>query len=277
MADPFREIWRPHRYKVFYGGRGSGKSWAVAQALVVMCDMANIRVLCCREIQNSIKDSSYQILRDTAERLGISGRFSFLESEIRHKLTGSRFIFKGLLRNEQSVKSTEGIDLVWVEEAQTVSESSWEVLIPTIRKPGSEIWVTFNPLNADDPTTKRFIENPPPEAYVRKINFDENPHFPPELRAEMEHDKAVDYEKYLHIWEGFPRTVSDAQVFKGRYSVESFPDDLWKKADRLFFGADFGFARDPNTLIRCFMYDGKLYIDYEAYAVGIEIDELPAF
>lgn len=277
MVDPFREIWRPHRYKVFYGGRGSGKSWAVAQALVVMCDMANIRVLCCREIQNSIKDSSYQILRDTAERLGISGRFSFLESEIRHKLTGSRFIFKGLLRNEQSVKSTEGIDLVWVEEAQTVSESSWEVLIPTIRKPGSEIWVTFNPLNADDPTTKRFIENPPPEAYVRKINFDENPHFPPELRAEMEHDKAVDYEKYLHIWEGFPRTVSDAQVFKGRYSVESFPDDLWKKADRLFFGADFGFARDPNTLIRCFMYDGKLYIDYEAYAVGIEIDELPAF
>lgn len=277
MADPFREIWRPHRYKVFYGGRGSGKSWAVAQALMVMCDMANIRILCCREIQNSIKDSSYQILRDTAERLGISGRFSFLESEIRHKLTGSRFIFKGLLRNEQSVKSTEGIDICWVEEAQTVSESSWEVLIPTVRKQGSEIWVTFNPLNADDPTTKRFIENPPPEAYVRKINFDENPHFPPELRAEMEHDKAVDFEKYLHIWEGFPRTVSDAQVFKGRYSVESFPDDLWKKADRLFFGADFGFARDPNTLIRCFMYDGKLYIDYEAYAVGVEIDELPAF
>ena len=146
MADPFREIWRPHRYKVFYGGRGSGKSWAVAQALMVMCDMANIRILCCREIQNSIKDSSYQILRDTAERLGISGRFCFLESEIRHKLTGSRFIFKGLLRNEQSVKSTEGIDICWVEEAQTVSESSWEVLIPTVRKQGSEIWVTFNPL-----------------------------------------------------------------------------------------------------------------------------------
>lgn len=275
MADPFREIWRPHRYKVFYGGRGSGKSWAVAQALMVMCDMANIRILCCREIQNSIKDSSYQILRDTAERLGISGRFSFLESEIRHKLTGSRFIFKGLLRNEQSVKSTEGIDICWVEEAQTVSESSWEVLIPTVRKPGSEIWVTFNPLNADDPTTKRFIENPPQEAYVRKINFDENPHFPPELRAEMEHDKAVDFEKYLHIWEGFPRTVSDAQVFKGRYSVESFPDDLWKKADRLFFGADFGFARDPSTLVRCFILDRRLYIDHEAYGVGVEIDEMP--
>lgn len=275
MADPFREIWRPHRYKVYYGGRGSGKSWAVAQALIVMSDMANIRVLCCREIQNSIKDSSYQILKDTAERLGIAGRFSFLESEIRHRRTGARFIFKGLARNVQSVKSTEGIDIAWVEEAQTVSETSWETLIPTIRKPGSEIWVTFNPLNADDPTTKRFVENPPPGAYVRKINFDENPHFQPELRAEMEHDKAIDYEKYLHIWEGFPRTVSDAQVFKGRYSVESFPDDLWKRAERLFFGADFGFARDPNTLVRCFILDKRLYIEHEAYAVGIELDEMP--
>ena len=275
MADPFREIWRPHRYKVYYGGRGSGKSWAVAQALIVMSDMANIRVLCCREIQNSIKDSSYQILKDTAERLGIAGRFSFLESEIRHRRTGARFIFKGLARNVQSVKSTEGIDIAWVEEAQTVSETSWETLIPTIRKPGSEIWVTFNPLNADDPTTKRFVENPPPEAYVRKINFDENPHFPPELRAEMEHDKAIDYEKYLHIWEGFPRTVSDAQVFKGRYSVESFPDDLWKRAERLFFGADFGFARDPNTLVRCFILDKRLYIEHEACGVGIELDEMP--
>ena len=277
MPDPFREIWKPHRYKVFYGGRGSGKSWAVAQALIVMSDLACIRVLCCREIQNSIRDSSYQVLKDTAERLGIAGRFSFLESEIRHNVTGSRFIFKGLLRNEQSVKSTEGIDIAWVEEAQTVSEVSWEVLIPTIRKPGSEIWVTFNPLNADDPTTRRFIENPPPEAYVRKVNFDENPYLPDSLRKELEHDRATDYEKYLHIWEGYPRTISDAQVFKGCFVVDEFPDDLWQKAERLFFGVDFGFSRDPNALVRCFMLDGRLYIDYEAYSTGIEIDELPEF
>lgn len=275
MPDPFREIWKPHRYKVFYGGRGSGKSWAVAQALIVMSDLAKIRVLCCREIQNSIRDSSYQVLKDTAERLGIAGRFSFLESEIRHNVTGSRFIFKGLLRNEQSVKSTEGIDIAWVEEAQSVSESSWEVLIPTIRKPGSEIWVTFNPLNVDDPTTRRFIENPPPEAYVRKVNYDENPYLPDSLRNELEHDKATDYEKYLHIWEGYPRTISDAQVFKGRYSVEPIPENLWKRAERLFFGADFGFARDPSTLVRCFILDNRLYIDQEAYGVGVEIDELP--
>lgn len=259
-----------------FRGTWIGKSWAVAQALIVMSDMANIRVLCCREIQNSIKDSSYQILKDTAERLGIAGRFSFLESEIRHKRTGSRIIFKGLARNVQSVKSTEGVDIAWVEEAQTVSETSWETLIPTIRKPGSEIWVTFNPLNADDPTTKRFIESPPPEAYVRRVNYDENPHFPPELMAEMEWDKKNDYEKYLHIWEGYPRTISDAQIFKGKYVVEAFDDALWERADRLFFGADFGFARDPSTLVRSFMLENTLYVDYEAYGVGIEIDELPA-
>ena len=166
VSNPFAEIWRPHRYKVFYGGRGSGKSWAVAEALIVMADMARLRVLCCREIQASIRDSSYQVLKDTAYRLGIADRFDFLEAEIRSKETGSRFIFKGLSHN-QSLKSTEGIDIAWVEEAQTVSEASWSVLIPTIRKPGSEIWITFNPLNADDPTTKRFIENPPPDASVR--------------------------------------------------------------------------------------------------------------
>lgn len=274
VSNPFAEIWRPHRYKVFYGGRGSGKSWAVAEALIVMADMARLRVLCGREIQASIRDSSYQVLKDTAYRLGIAGRFDFLEAEIRSKETGSRFIFKGLSHN-QSLKSTEGIDIAWVEEAQTVSEASWSVLIPTIRKPGSEIWITFNPLNADDPTTKRFIENPPPDACVRKVNYDENAYFPDELRKEMEFLKKSDYEAYLHIWEGYPRTISDAQVFKGRYVVEDFPDDLWKKADRLFFGADFGFANDPNTLVRCFILDGRLYIDYEAYAVGVELDEMP--
>ena len=274
-ADPFGELWHPHRYKVFYGGRGSGKSFNVAQALVILADKGELRILCCREVQNSIRDSSYQLLKDTTERLGIRDRFEFTETEIRHR-NGSRFVFKGLLRNEQSVKSTEGIDICWVEEAQTVSESSWETLIPTIRKDGSEIWVTFNPLHEDDPTTKRFITSPPPEAYVRKVNYDENPFFPPALRKEMEWDRKNDYEKYLHIWEGFPRSVSDAQVFRGRYAVEEFPDSFAEQADRLFFGADFGFARDPSTLVRCFMRDNRLYIDYEAYGVGVEIDELPA-
>lgn len=275
MNNPFLELWRPHRYKVFYGGRGSGKSWAIAEALIVMADMCKLRILCCREIQKSIKDSSYQLLKDTALRLGIANRFVFLETEIRHKKTGSKFIFTGLLRNEQTIKSKEGIDICWCEEAQTISETSWETLIPTIRKDGSEIWLSFNPLNADDPTTVRFVENPPPEAYVRKVNFDENPYFTEALRREMEWDRKNDFEKYLHIWEGYPRTFSDAQIFRGKFTVEPFEESLAEQADRLFFGADFGFAKDPSTLVRCFILDKKLYIDYEAYGVGVEIDELP--
>lgn len=275
MTSPFIELYRPHRYKVYYGGRGSGKSFAVAQALIIMASKATIRVLCCREIQNSIRDSSYQLLKDMVQRLGLGSRFVFTDQEIRCSSTGSRFIFKGLLRNEQSVKSTEGIDVCWVEEAQTVSEVSWQVLTPTIRKAHSEIWVTFNPLNVDDPTTERFINHPPPDAYVRKVNYDENPYFPDELRREMEWDRQNDYEKYLHVWEGYPRTISDAQIFRGRYTVEAFPDELAEQADRFFYGADFGFARDPSTLVRCFIHEGRLYIDHEAYGVGVEIDRLP--
>nr|DAL52284.1 MAG TPA_asm: large terminase [Caudoviricetes sp.] len=273
-ADPFVELYRPHRYKVFYGGRGSGKSWAVARALIAMADFGRVRILCCREVQNSIRDSSYQTLKDTAERMGLFDRFDFKESEIEHKRTGSRFIFSGLLRNENSIRSKEGIDICWIEEASSVSRKSWDVLIPTIRKPGSELWLTFNPLTVDDPTND-FLETPPPGAYVRKVNYTDNPYFPEVLREQMEWDKANDYEKYQHIWEGFPLTISGAQIFRGKYVVESIPDDLWQQADRLFFGADFGFARDPSTLVRCFILDNRLYIDYEAYGVGVEIDELP--
>jgi phage terminase large subunit len=239
-----------------------------------MADFGRVRILCCREVQNSIRDSSYQTLKDTAERMGLFDRFDFKESEIEHKRTGSRFIFSGLLRNENSIRSKEGIDICWIEEASSVSRKSWDVLIPTIRKPGSELWLTFNPLTVDDPTND-FLETPPPGAYVRKVNYTDNPYFPEVLREQMEWDKANDYEKYQHIWEGFPLTISGAQIFRGKYVVESIPDDLWQQADRLFFGADFGFARDPSTLVRCFILDNRLYIDYEAYGVGVEIDELP--
>lgn len=274
MTDPFAELYEPHRYKVFYGGRGSGKSWAVARALIAIADYGKARILCCREVQNSIRDSSYQTLKDMAERMGLANCFTFKDAEIVHNGTGSRFIFSGLLRNENSIRSKEGIDICWIEEASSVSQRSWDVLTPTIRKPGSELWLTFNPLTVDDPTNV-FLENPPPNALVRKVNYADNPYFPEVLREQMEWDKQNDFEKYLHVWEGYPLTISDAQVFKGRFVVEPIPENLWKKADRLFFGADFGFARDPSTLVRCFILDNRLYIDHEAYGVGVEIDELP--
>ena len=272
MIPAFVELYRPHRYKVFFGGRGSAKSMSIAEGIIRFCNTVKTRVLCTREVQNSIKDSSYRLLKDTIARLGFTG-FTLTESEIRH-VNGSLIIFKGLYHNEQNIKSTEGIDICWVEEAATVSEKSWETLIPTIRKENSEIWISFNPQNEHDPTMERFVHNPPPDAYVRKVNFDENPFFPDVLREEMEWDRKNDYEKYRHVWLGFPRTFSDAQIFKDKYVIESFPDDLYKQADRLFFGADFGFANDPNTLIRLFILDRKLYIEYEAYGVGVELNEM---
>jgi phage terminase large subunit len=209
-----------------------------------------------------------------AFRMHLENRFEFTEAKIRNIYTDSEIIFSGLLRNENSIRSKEGIDICWVEEASSVSQKSWDVLIPTIRKAGSEIWMTFNPLTIDDPTN-RFIESPPDNAYVRKVNYTENPFFPKELQTEMEWDKAHDYEKYLHVWEGYPLTISDAQIFKGRYEVKPIAPELHKKASRLFHGGDFGFARDPSTLIRCFILENTLYIDYESYGVGVELDELP--
>lgn len=269
----FAPFFKPKRYKVAHGGRGSGKSWSVARALVLMAASKPIRVLCTREVQNTIRDSVHKLLKDQIESLGLDAWFTVTEKSIRSSV-GAEFIFKGLKFDVQGIKSTEGIDICWVEEAQTVSATSWEVLVPTIRGEGSEIWVTFNPDNEDDPTYQRFVANPPENSIVVQMNYMDNPYLPDVLREEMEYLKRIDYEAYLHVWEGMPRTISDAIIFSGRYRVEAFPDDLYKTAGRLFYGADFGFAQDPSTLIRSFIKDKKLYVEYEAWGVGVEIDEL---
>lgn len=266
----------PSRYKSFRGGRGSGKSMNIARALVVKACERPLRILCCREVQNTIRDSVHKLISDQIEELGLSPWFTVTQATIRG-VNGSEFIFKGLRFDPQGIKSTEGIDLCWVEEGQTVSEDSWAILIPTIRKAGSEIWVTWNPLDEDSPTYKRFVTNPPPDCISVEVNYDQNPYFPDVLRQEMEHLKATDYAAYEHVWLGKPLTMTDAVIFAGKYTVESFPDDLWRKADRLFFGADFGFAKDPSTLIRSFMLDDCLYIEYEAYGVGIELTQMRQF
>ena len=248
----------------------------IARALVVKACERPLRILCCREVQNTIRDSVHKLISDQIEELGLSPWFTVTQATIRG-VNGSEFIFKGLRFDPQGIKSTEGIDLCWVEEGQTVSEDSWAILIPTIRKAGSEIWVTWNPLDEDSPTYKRFVTNPPPDCISVEVNYDQNPYFPDVLRQEMEHLKATDYAAYEHVWLGKPLTMTDAVIFAGKYTVESFPDDLWRKADRLFFGADFGFAKDPSTLIRSFMLDDCLYIEYEAYGVGIELTQMRQF
>lgn len=273
IAKPFQEITTPARYKVYYGGRGSAKSWTVARVLAVRCAYNKTKVLCAREIQKSIGDSVHTLLREQIESLGLSNLYEITKNSIRGIYSGSEIIYEGLRHNVKEIKSKEGIDICWVEEAQGVSEESWGILIPTIRKESSEIWVTFNPDSPDDPTYKRFIVSPPPNSVIRKVNWNDNPWFPKVLKAEMEYDRRIDFEKYRHVWEGEPRIMTDALVFKNKFRVETFetPQDA-----EFMFGADWGFAKDPSVLVRCFAVGRILYIDQEAYGVGVDIDKTPA-
>lgn len=273
FAPKFRPLFKPKRYKIFHGGRGGAKSWEIARALVLIASTRKVRILCAREVQNTIKDSVLKLLKDQIEKLGLGPWFHTTDTGIRSSV-GSEFIFKGLRTDPNGVKSTEGIDICWVEEAQTVSADSWDVLTPTIRQDGSEIWISLNPGEEDAPTYQRFVVNPPDNSVVVTVNYYDNPWFPDVLRQEMEYCKRVDYAAYEHIWLGRPKKISAAVIFAGKYRVHAFSDDLWRQADRLFFGADFGFAADPSTLIRSFVIGNKLYIEHEAYGLGVELDEM---
>jgi phage terminase large subunit len=212
FPDKLRVLFQPARYKVLYGGRGGAKSWGIARALLVLAAGKPLRVLCAREIQKSISESVHQLLADQIRAMGLEGFYEILNNEIRGK-NGSLFIFAGLKHNIQNIKSKEGVDIVWVEEAATVSKSSWDTLIPTIRKEGSEIWISFNPELDTDETYKRFVLNPPPGAVVVKVNWSDNPWFPDVLAAERDHLKATDEDAYLTVWEGHCKAVLDGAIF----------------------------------------------------------------
>lgn len=260
------------RYKITYGGRGSGKSWTAARCLIVLAMSSKIRVLCTRQLQTSIANSVHKLLSDSIQDLGLSKYFEITRDAIRCN-NGSEFFFKGIQNNINEIKSIEGIDYCWVEEAQSVSENSWEVLIPTIRKENSEIWVTFNPDREEDATFQRFVKNPPPDCITELINFYDNPWFPDVLQKEMEYCKGVDYGKYEHIWLGKTVIDTDAQIYHGKFELKEFetPEDTV-----FYYGADWGFANDPTAIVRCFIKDQCLYIDYESGGVGVEFEELPA-
>lgn len=269
--DFLREPWR---YKVAYGGRGAMKSWSFARALLWLAKQRRLRVLCAREYQNSIQESVHRLLSDQIQLLGWGAFFKVLQQQI-SGINGSEFVFKGIKNNPQTIKSMEGIDICWVEEGQKNSEYSWQILIPTIRKPGSEIWVSFNPDEPTDPTHKRFAINPPPGARVQIINWQDNPYFPEELRKEKDYLASVDLDAYYHVWEGECRKNSAAQILAGKCVVEYFePESHW---DGPYFGADWGFAKDPTTLIKCWIaLDGgsrKLFVEREIYRIGLELDQ----
>lgn len=200
------------RYRVLYGGRGGSKSWNIARALLLKGCEQTIRVLCAREFQTSIKDSVHRLLCDQIFNLGIEAHYEITERSIRG-INGTEFIFVGIKNNTNNVKSVEGIDIAWVEEAQSVSPNSWNVLVPTIRKDNSEIWISFNPELPTDETWKRFVISPPENAVVQKINWSDNPWFPEVLDLERRALQGRDIEAYNNVWEGIPRQTVNGAIF----------------------------------------------------------------
>jgi phage terminase large subunit len=212
FPEKLQFLFENHRYKVAYGGRGSGKSWSMARALLIKAANEPTRVLCAREIQKSIKQSVHTLLNDQIQALGLGAFYEVLEAEIRG-LNGSTFSFTGLATNTvESIKSFEGCDVVWVEEAQTVSKKSWDILIPTIRKPDSEIWVSFNPNIDTDDTYTRFVVNPPENAKVVKVNYTDNPWFPEVLEIERLHSEKTNPD-YANIWLGECKAAVDGAIY----------------------------------------------------------------
>lgn len=206
-------LFQPNRYKVAYGGRGSGKSWGFARALLMQGTEKPMRILCAREIQKSIKQSVHTLLKDQIQALGLGSFYEVVETAIRG-INGTEFSFAGLATNTvESIKSFEGVDIVWIEEAQTVSKRSYDILIPTIRKPGSEIWVTFNPYMDTDDTYRRFIINKPNDAVVVKMNYNDNPWFPDVLERERARCKQNNPEDYENIWEGATKAAADGAIY----------------------------------------------------------------
>jgi phage terminase large subunit len=246
-------LFEPHRYKVAYGGRGSGKSWGFARALLLQAANKPLRVLCAREVQRSIKNSVHQLLSDQIQALGLGQFYEVLESEIRG-LNGSLFVFTGLANNTaESIKSYEGIDRVWCEEAQTISRKSWDILIPTIRKPESEIWVSFNPGLDTDDTYMRYCVTPPDNAKVVKLNYMDNPWFSEVLEIERLHSEKTNPD-YANIWLGECKAAVDGAIYANEIReaqengrITTVPYDPMLKVHVVF---DLGF-NDSMAIILC--------------------------
>lgn len=205
-------LFKPARYKIAYGGRGGAKSWGFARALLIQGAERPLRILCARENQNSIAESVHQLLEDQIVELKLKSKYRVQKAAIIGP-RGTQYAFAGLRHNIDNIKSLESYDIVWIEEANNVSKASWDKLVPTIRKKGSEIWASFNPELEQDETYQRFVVHPPPGAVVVKISWRDNPWFPEVLMDEMEHLKSVDEEDYMHIYEGACKTAVTGAVY----------------------------------------------------------------
>lgn len=262
------------REAAVYGGRYSLKSHTVARVLLIRARQKKIRVACFREFQNSIADSSHQLLSDLIKQYDL-GDFKITDKTIINTVNGSDFLFKGLHHNEQSVKSTEGIDVAWIEEAQTVSTQSLEVLVPTVRKPGSQLIYTYNRLLEEDPVHKRLVLEGRPNSLIINTNYDVAEKYgwlPEEIKREIEDDKANRPALYKHKWLGEPNSL-ERRVYEGWVQVESVPHEA--RLERR--GLDFGYKNDPTAIISIYYYNGGYILDEELYRKGMHNNDIAAY
>lgn len=283
MALPrkFQPLFQPFRYKIARGGRGGAKSQSFARALIARARAGREFVLCTREYQSTIKDSVHRVLRSQIEKLGLEREFEIYDASIRCPRTKSEFVFKGLRHDPDGIKSLEGVTVAWIEEGHTASLESFRILDPTLRS-GSELWVSYNPDTEEDAVEEYLIKNPRPRTVVMDVNWRDNPWFPDELEEQRRYDEAFakktgDWEIYDWVWEGKPRVRGNRYVFYKRVVVEDFATP---EGAEFYHGLDFGFANDPNALVRAYKTeeaDGvHLWVDREWFGWHTEIDEIPA-
>ena len=278
-------LFQPARYKVLHGGRGGAKSWGVARALIIEGASKPLRILCTREFQNSIKDSVHKLLADQISALGLH-QFYDVQSTAIKGINGTEFAYEGLRQNVSRIKSYEGVDRVWVEEGQTVSKSSWDVLIPTIRKDGSEIWVTFNPEFEDDESYSRFVHKPPHNAVVQQINWRDNPWFPAVLEEERLYTKERDPDSYDHIWEGKCRQWLTGAIYatqlRQAYQQERITSVPWDSNLPVYTAWDLGHTDDTAIwwfqvthgeihVLECYASNGGTLSEYASQILGRQV------
>ena len=269
----FEPLLQPVRYLGAFGGRGSGKSHFFAGlAVAKMATEDGFRIVCVREVQVSIKDSVKQLIEDKIAQLGLTAFFTITDQEIRGR-NGSLCIFRGLQNHTAaSIKSLENFSVAWIEEAQTISQMSLDLLTPTIRKDGSQIWASWNPVSETDPIDAMFRADDRNNSVAVMANWNDNPYFPEALRDDMERDRDRNPDKYQHVWGGKYQSLSEARIFRNFRVGEIDPPTrvVW------FGGVDFGFAVDPTFALRCCLIGERtLYIDHEACEVGVATEALP--
>lgn len=273
LPDKLKRFFEPARYKVAYGGRGSGKSESIGRVLIIKSMTERCRILCCREYQSSIRESVHALLKAVISSHDLTPLFEVNHVSIRCKATGSEFIFSGLAEQTvDSIKSLHGIKYVWVEEAQTISRRSLDLLLPTIRTEGSEVFFSYNPELDTDPVHQRFVISldPQDDAVVVKMNWNDNPWFPEVLEQERLACKRRSLEDYAHIWEGKTKAFLKSSIFGHLIKIRDFEIGAqWIP----YYGIDWGFSNDPTVCARCFVQGKTLYISHGFHGYGVEIDE----